>query len=515
MKKFSAFIVSTAFVFSCIPPAAAAEGEIKIYTVKINDPMIVDYIPAVNGNASLSAENKTIFDVLAEAMENFGTADVAEFGITDSDLIAEYYGTTLVMHPLLWYVSATGSFTYNYDDNGVITAVTPIDYITKNRTEISSVQQQIVAKRDVILAGINNTMTNLEKALYINDWIALHSYYDKTLTKYTAKELLLEGTAVCQGYASAYYYLLGYLGIPVGLVRSSEMGHIWNAVYINGHWYHVDTTWDDPTLSQYSGDETGADTKVLACHGNFLKSNAGITAAGHSGFTEVTGADDTTYDNAFWDEIDSPIIIESNNWYYVNTNTASQQIMRYNSLTGETKTFYSKLGYWSTSGGYWTGTYSGLGYYDGKLYFNTQDAIKSIDLNGGNVETVYTYSSSDNSIYGLYVDGSTAHYGTGPKSYPFSTAASTLALTANTAFRKLYVIDDYTKNGSRYICVLNNTGKSLNAYDAAKTNGMISGIKSDTVTGVNGTFRFSGAAAYTNPTVYIWSDVMKPILIKK
>jgi hypothetical protein len=40
---------------------------------------------------------------------------------------------------------------------------------------------------------------------------------------------------------------LNYFGIPNFKVTSEN--HVWNAVYVDGKWYHLDLTWDDPILS--------------------------------------------------------------------------------------------------------------------------------------------------------------------------------------------------------------------------------------------------------------------------
>ena len=40
---------------------------------------------------------------------------------------------------------------------------------------------------------------------------------------------------------------LNYYNIPNYKVVSEN--HVWNAVYINNAWYHLDLTWDDPILS--------------------------------------------------------------------------------------------------------------------------------------------------------------------------------------------------------------------------------------------------------------------------
>ena len=32
-------------------------------------------------------------------------------------------------------------------------------------------------------------------------------------------------------------------------LKDSETGHIWNAVYLDGQWLHMDLTWDDPVTN--------------------------------------------------------------------------------------------------------------------------------------------------------------------------------------------------------------------------------------------------------------------------
>ena len=61
--------------------------------------------------------------------------------------------------------------------------------------------------------------------------------------------------AVCQSYAAVYNQLCydvfcpNGTGTPICYVIDSDV-HAWNAVTLNGKWYYVDCTWDDP-LSQY------------------------------------------------------------------------------------------------------------------------------------------------------------------------------------------------------------------------------------------------------------------------
>ncbi|NLA33057.1 MAG: hypothetical protein GX864_03880, partial [Mollicutes bacterium] len=54
---------------------------------------------------------------------------------------------------------------------------------------------------------------------------------------------LIQGKAICSGYADAMAIFLSEFNIPNFKVASET--HVWNAVYINNNWYHLDATWDD------------------------------------------------------------------------------------------------------------------------------------------------------------------------------------------------------------------------------------------------------------------------------
>ena len=93
----------------------------------------------------------------------------------------------------------------------------------------------------------------------VHDWIIRHTAYDlENLERdrlpseaYRATGVIDRGMAVCAGYAAAATGLLSALGIEVrtvtGVVRDrGDGGHAWNMVRVDGAWYHLDVTWDDP-----------------------------------------------------------------------------------------------------------------------------------------------------------------------------------------------------------------------------------------------------------------------------
>ena len=67
--------------------------------------------------------------------------------------------------------------------------------------------------------------------------------------------IMIEKKAVCEGYAKTFKYLLDELNIPCVIICGSVTDddgnverHAWNAVYLEGKWYAIDTTWDDPII---------------------------------------------------------------------------------------------------------------------------------------------------------------------------------------------------------------------------------------------------------------------------
>ena len=105
----------------------------------------------------------------------------------------------------------------------------------------------------VIKEKLNNNMPTREKIKIIHDYIIDSAEYDKlkyenkndtTYKSNTAYGVLVQGYGTCNGYADAMAIFLDKLNIINYKISNSE--HIWNLVYLDGKWYHLDLTWDDP-----------------------------------------------------------------------------------------------------------------------------------------------------------------------------------------------------------------------------------------------------------------------------
>ncbi|MCD6584320.1 MAG: DUF1566 domain-containing protein [Desulfobacteraceae bacterium] len=127
-----------------------------------------------------------------------------------------------------------------YDGN--VTVIYSVTYLVDNAKE-----QEVDVRVDEILGSIITIgMNDEEKEKTIHDWIVANVEYDLTYEAHSAWAALFLGHTVCQGYSLLTCKMLQKSNIPVRIVNSEPMNHAWNMVYLCGHWYHQDATWDDP-----------------------------------------------------------------------------------------------------------------------------------------------------------------------------------------------------------------------------------------------------------------------------
>lgn len=103
---------------------------------------------------------------------------------------------------------------------------------------------------------ITTDMSDYEKAKAIHDYIIITTEYDhenleaNTIPNddYTAYGALVNHLAVCRGYAEAYKLLTNKAGLNCEIETgiSDNISHAWNVIELDGKWYQVDVTFDDP-----------------------------------------------------------------------------------------------------------------------------------------------------------------------------------------------------------------------------------------------------------------------------
>lgn len=106
---------------------------------------------------------------------------------------------------------------------------------------------------------IKDDMTDREKVTAIHDYLISHADYtangdldQASMWNHSIGGLVLDGSAVCEGYARAFYLFCKAAGVDCeyvygyGLPKTDDSSHAWNYVKVDGKWYYVDCTWDDP-----------------------------------------------------------------------------------------------------------------------------------------------------------------------------------------------------------------------------------------------------------------------------
>lgn len=153
--------------------------------------------------------------------------------------------------PYLYYIIDSYAFSYRGSSRSANVTV-QVEY-RETLQQTAYVNKQVKA---ILQKIITPGMDNHQKVKVIHDWVVLNLKYDNTYSKYTAYEGLQSGSAVCQGYSLLTYKLLLGAGIPNKIVEGKakpeggvSQSHAWNLVQLDGRWYHLDTTWDDPSPS--------------------------------------------------------------------------------------------------------------------------------------------------------------------------------------------------------------------------------------------------------------------------
>lgn len=216
--------------------------------------------------------------------------------------------------------------------------------------------------------------SDTEKTLVIYDYVTSTVSYKKEES--TIYDALVKRESSCMGICAAISYLLDREGISSVILISKEANHAWNAVYLDGRWYHLDATFGSPTNSPAG----------YVDHDWFLLSTKDLLEK------EPERADmyvklkngDVRWDRkisdtktGFWNKTKSSTYYYGGKWYY--TDYDSLRIME-RSADGSEKSIYSlkMVWTWLQAGTFWESfMFSG---FEDALYFNLPDGIYKLNL---------------------------------------------------------------------------------------------------------------------------------------
>ena len=124
-------------------------------------------------------------------------------------------------------------------------------------SNVASAKSAYNAKVNQLTSGLSGS--DYEKSKVLHDRLIDTVVYTTTNNDQNAYGALVEGKAVCNGYARAYQHLLLKAGIPAWYIRGSSTNpstgtpeaHAWNMAKLDGQWYYTDVTWDDQNTNTF------------------------------------------------------------------------------------------------------------------------------------------------------------------------------------------------------------------------------------------------------------------------
>lgn len=209
----------------------------------------------------LNTDQMTVLNQILKGIENFETDISIKSDVFKKDDL-ESLKSLFVLVKIACIENSSVASTYKYAGNSEYITAIKLTY-TKTKQKALSEKEQLNKKVDTILNGITTEMNEFERIEYIHDTINKLCVYGESETgnQDSAYGCLVEGKAICEGYSKAFLLLCNRSGIDCTIVTGTAIAdngesaaHMWNMVMVDGQWYHIDLTWDDPTLNPADND---------------------------------------------------------------------------------------------------------------------------------------------------------------------------------------------------------------------------------------------------------------------
>jgi hypothetical protein len=201
-----------------------------------------------SGYARLTSPEQIAYTQFLKAAETH-LPSVALSGIQlDVGAIKRVWQAFYQDNPQIFWVCG---YRYTYGGDDQIVSEVQLVY-TYTRQEAQAKQQQIDAGAKRILAQIPKGADDYHTVLAVHDAIVKSTRYGSGSKDHqNIASVLVDRESVCAGYSRAMQYLLKKVGIYCTVVDGRAAGrgaHEWNLVKMDGDYYFVDVTWDDPTF---------------------------------------------------------------------------------------------------------------------------------------------------------------------------------------------------------------------------------------------------------------------------
>ena len=374
----------------------------------------------ISQHKSFYDKYKDLVDYVAREVDKLnGEIEVYQFDVKVEDM-APLVVTLKHTHPELFFVSNRYRYSYytengakmmhtlklhwgrmEYDKDGYLLtdgSGNPVETLYSD-DQVTAMRAEFRRRAQWYLDKVDDNMSEFDKALVLHDELVLHSSYLLTGETY---DLMVNGQGRCYGYSECYSYLLAQVGVDSEIVESDDMNHQWNKVKIDGEYYHVDVTWDDPL----------PDSLGFVKHTFFLLSDEGaasVEADPHYGYESDYPSLNTRFDRMRFHKINTRMCRVGDDLYLVDNKRLTPETAK-NLLTYDIDTdsfslvnsFASEV--WTADGGrVWGNGYMSLQEQDGYLYMNTANKVLVYDTETSEM-SLFAENTYNKQFFGLCLE---------------------------------------------------------------------------------------------------------------
>lgn len=235
--------------------------------------------------SQLDIYGKLIYDKLYENKDKLKSGTyTADFGTAFDDLLHQENGNEILNNsfqlsinaltfdnPELFYIDVTKVYLLTEITTRAFSKTYRVSiggngqsYLSENfaSSDIARNSIGIVEQYKNMIVDECANLDTVEKIRYVNNYLIDNTEYDLSAGNniYNIYGTLVEKRAVCEGYARSCKYILDALDVPciiacgIGKNRTGATeSHAWNYVQVDGNWYALDVTWNDPIINNGTG----------------------------------------------------------------------------------------------------------------------------------------------------------------------------------------------------------------------------------------------------------------------
>lgn len=194
-----------------------------------------------------NAEKRAYNQILDEI---YDMPEKIEICYLEGEELDNVFSALLFDNPDLFFVGRKCSITTEL----INSYFTPEYIMTKE--EYASAKTELENKVQSVISSLSDKSDVWQSEYEIHNYIIDNCSYKIESNQHiysSSYGCLVNGEAACEGYSKAAKLLFDELNIDSALVSGTTTTagrspgiHMWNVIKINGNWYNLDITWDDP-----------------------------------------------------------------------------------------------------------------------------------------------------------------------------------------------------------------------------------------------------------------------------